>query len=177
MSKVMLRLCGDPLLRKRSRPVRVPVSKRVRALINDMFDTMQEEGGVGLAAPQVGQSIRLFVVHIPKEEKKIALINPRIVERSEELSPFVEGCLSVPGLEAEIVRPKRVTVRGLTPEGKWVEITDDGLLARAMQHEIDHLDGILFFDYLPEEEQRRIEPALKQIAREAQRRLRAAATG
>lgn len=177
MSTLYLRLCGDPILRKKARSVRVPISRRIRSLIDDMFDTMEKEGGVGLAAPQVGQSVRLFVVNIPKEGKKLALMNPRVVEQSKDLSSYVEGCLSVPGLEGEVVRPKRVTVRGLSPEGKWVEITDDGLLARAMQHEIDHLNGILFVDHLPEEERRQIEPALKQIAREAQRRMRAAAAG
>jgi peptide deformylase len=142
-----------------------------------MFDIMEEEAGVGLAAPQVGQLVRLFVARLPKDERKIALVNPRVTARSKELAPYSEGCLSVPGLEAEIIRPKQVTVRGLTPDGRRVEITDDGLLARVMQHEIDHLDGVLFFDYLPEEERRRIEPALKQIAREAKRRVKAAAIG
>jgi len=177
MNHLVVRLCGDPVLRKKARPVRLPLSRSVLALIEDMFATMHAEGGVGLAAPQVGHSIRLFVAEIPKEGKKIALANPRIVAYGQDLSPYVEGCLSVPGIEAEIIRPKQVTVRGLTPQMQWVEITDDGLLARAMQHEIDHLDGILFFDHLPDEERRRIEPALQEMAREAQRRARAAAAG
>jgi len=132
---------------------------------------------VGLAAPQVGHLVRLFVARLPKDERKIALVNPRITERTKELAPYSEGCLSVPGLEAEIIRPKGVTVRGLTPDGRRVEITDDGLLARVMQHEIDHLDGVLFIDYLPEEDRRRIEPALKQIKQEAKRRVKSTAVG
>jgi peptide deformylase len=177
MSKLIVRLCGDPVLRKKARPVRTPIPRSVQTLVDDMFETMEEEAGVGLAAPQIGRAVRLFVAEIPKDGPKIALINPRITARSKELAPYSEGCLSVPGLEAEILRPKEVTVRGLTPEGKQVEITDSGLLARVMQHEIDHLDGVLFIDYLTEEERRRIEPALKEIAREAKRRVKTAAVG
>jgi len=177
MSKLVLRLCGDPVLRKKARPVRTPVPRSIQRLVENMFETMEEEAGVGLAAPQGVENVRLFVAKLPKEGRRIALINPKVTARSKDLSPYVEGCLSVPGLEAEVIRPKEVTVRGLTPEGKSIEITDGGLLARVMQHEIDHLDGILFIDYLPEEERRRIEPALKEIAREAKRRVRTAAVG
>jgi len=177
MKKLVLRLCGDPILRRKARPVRLPVSRSVLNLIDGLFETMHAEGGVGLAAPQVGHSVRVFVAEIPSDGQKIALINPRVVARSEELAPYVEGCLSVPGVEGEVIRPRQVTVRGMTPDGKWIDIADDGLLARVMQHEIDHLDGILFVDHLPQEERHRIEPVLQRIAREAERRGRAAAAG
>jgi len=98
MSKLILRLCGDPVLRKKARPVRTPVPKSIRGLVDEMFEIMEEESGVGLAAPQVGHLVRLFVARLPKDERKIALVNPRITERTKELAPYSEGCLSVPGL-------------------------------------------------------------------------------
>ena len=112
-----------------------------------MFDTMYAEEGVGLAAPQVGVSERIIVIDPQQDElPAFALINPEIVEVSKETEKGEEGCLSIPGLRELVERSYRVVVRGLTPEGQRRELDVEGLPARILQHEIDHLDGILFID-------------------------------
>ncbi|MCK9555411.1 peptide deformylase [bacterium] len=132
---------GSEVLRKKAG--KVVWSEETRKLISDMFKTMREERGVGLAAPQVGKSARIIVIDIG--EGGVALVNPEITEkRGKETS--VEGCLSFPGIEFEIERAGEVEVRGLNDEGCEVNITACGLFARALQHEIDHLDGILIVD-------------------------------
>jgi peptide deformylase len=141
-----IRLLGDPVLRAAA--VRVEqVTDEVRALIADMFDTMYAEDGVGLAAPQVGLGMRVIVVD-PREEnvKPFALINPRILEFGALLDRAEEGCLSIPGLKEIVERPATVVVEGLDRAGEPVRIAAEGLLARILQHEVDHLDGILFID-------------------------------
>ncbi|HEX8432261.1 MAG TPA: peptide deformylase [Longimicrobium sp.] len=118
-------------------------------LIDDMFETMYEAHGIGLAAPQVGVSRRLIVVHVNEEgEEPFALLNPRVVEAGSSREKGEEGCLSIPGVSAYVDRPATVTVEGETPEGESVRIEADGMLARCLQHEIDHLDGVLFIDRL-----------------------------
>jgi peptide deformylase len=139
-------------------------------LIDAMFEAMEEEKGVGLAAPQIGQSLRVVVINTRQDRERIALINPKIVKESPETSEFTEGCLSVPGIEGLIIRPKAVKVRALTPEGKRVEISDDDLLARVLQHEIDHLNGILFVDRLSDQDKLRVQPDLDQLKRGAEPR-------
>lgn len=160
-----IRTYGDPVLEKKARAVRLPVSERVRKMISEMFETMDEESGAGLAATQIGELLRVVVVDTQKEGQRIALINPRIVGQSEELSEFNEGCLSIPGVEGVVVRPLTVKVRGLTPDGRQVEITDNDLFARVIQHEIDHLNGVLFVDRLDEESRRRVEDDLERVKR------------
>jgi peptide deformylase len=132
----------NPLLKKKARAVK-RVDNVVRALIADMIQTMHEAPGVGLAAPQVGRSIRLIVVDV--DDGPIALINPKIKKRSGE-QVFIEGCLSVPNLEAPVKRAERITVQGLTRYGKTATLEAEGLIATVLQHEIDHLDGKLFID-------------------------------
>jgi peptide deformylase len=143
-------ICPDPKLRKTARAVTPEDAEELRALIPDMFATMYKAPGIGLAAPQVGRLLRVIVVDVaPKEEPNpIALINPEIIAKSEEVAVQQEGCLSIPEQYAEITRPARVTVRYL--DEHWVkrEIEADGLLAACLQHEIDHLNGVLFVDYL-----------------------------
>jgi len=141
-----VRLLGDPVLRRTAQPVE-EVTDDTRALIADMFDTMYAEDGVGLAAPQVGVGQRVIVVD-PREEDVVpfALVNPVILERSAELERAEEGCLSIPGLKEIVERPARVTVQGLDGDGLEFTVTADGLLGRVLQHEIDHLDGVLFLD-------------------------------
>jgi peptide deformylase len=126
----------------------VPVlTPDVRTLITDMFDTMYTEEGVGLAAPQGGVGPRVIVVDPRQDEVKgFALVNPVVVERSSELDRAEEGCLSIPGLQEIVERPAQVTVEGLDPDGNIVRLAAEGLLARVLQHEIDHLDGVLFID-------------------------------
>ncbi|MFT9494280.1 peptide deformylase [Anaerosolibacter sp.] len=132
----------DPTLRKKSREIE-KIDQRIITLLDDMIDTMYEADGVGLAAPQVGVLKRMIVIDVG--EGIIELINPVIVESAGEQID-VEGCLSIPGITGEVKRPARVVVRGLNRSGKTIEIIGEELLARALCHEIDHLDGILFTD-------------------------------
>lgn len=141
-----VRLLGDAVLRQAARPV-AQITAETRALIADMFETMYAEDGVGLAANQVGVTERVIVVDPRDEEAQgFALVNPVILERSSEVDRAEEGCLSIPGLKEIVERPSRVVVEGLDPDGVTVRIAADDLLARILQHEIDHLDGVLFID-------------------------------
>lgn len=145
----------DPVLRRKARPV-TTFDKDLQTLIDDMVETMRAAPGVGLAAPQIGLSERLIVVEYYEREedeeneeapKKVwAVINPEIVKASEETLLGVEGCLSIPGLLGEVERHAEVHVRGLNRHGKPVKIKAKGWLARIFQHEIDHLNGVLFTD-------------------------------
>jgi peptide deformylase len=137
-------------LKARARPVKPTDDDVIRDLIPRMFATMYKAPGIGLAAPQVSQLLRLIVVDLVPNDKKepISLINPEIVAVSEELATREEGCLSLPGQYADITRPARVKVRYLDETGAKREIEGDGLLAACLQHEIDHLNGILFVDHL-----------------------------
>jgi peptide deformylase len=141
-----LRFMGDPVLREEAAPVE-GVTAELRTLIADMFDTMYAEEGVGLAAPQVGIGLRIIVVD-PREDdvEPFALINPSIVYFGDEVDRDEEGCLSIPGLKEIVERPTTVRVEATSPEGEPVSIAAEGLLARTLQHEVDHLDGILFLD-------------------------------
>ncbi len=138
--------CGHPVLRRKAKRVR-NVDDALLALIEDMKQTMVEAPGVGLAAPQLGESVRVIVVRADDEEDTEihALLNPHIAERSGQ-EGAMEGCLSLPTLRGEVPRAASVVAVGTTPEGGEISIHADGLLARALQHEIDHLDGVLFLD-------------------------------
>jgi len=144
-----------PILRQKAKRV-ARVDDSVRKLIDDMVDTMVAAPGVGLAAPQVGVGLRVLV--IKTDENLHALVNPEMVKgEGEQIGP--EGCLSVPGYVGEVKRFLRVVARGLNRHGKTVKVKGDGLLARAIQHEIDHLDGILFTDRLTSlDTLRKVEP-------------------
>jgi peptide deformylase len=133
-----------PVLREKAVEVK-EITPHVLSLLDDMVQTMYEAEGVGLAAPQVGISKRVIVVDIKDENGLLKLINPVIVERSGR-EKAVEGCLSFPNLAGEVDRDIQVTVNGQDPQGNSVQICASGLLARALQHEIDHLDGVLFVD-------------------------------
>jgi peptide deformylase len=137
---------GDDVLRQRAK--RVPqVDNSIDRLVEDMMETMRDSGGVGLAAPQVGVSLRVVVIGIPGEEV-IVLINPEIVKRSGERR-VTEGCLSVPGYWAEVTRSLSVTAKGHDLQGRQVRIkAKDDLLAQALEHEIDHINGVLYIDHL-----------------------------
>lgn len=139
----------DPILRNKS--VRVPeVDRSITRLVKDMIETMQEEGGVGLAAPQVGRNIRLIVLQMPDEEP-FALVNPEITKREGERE-IIEACLSIPGYEGLVRRSVAVTARAMDENGKHLRIKASGLLAQALEHEIDHLDGILYPDHIEDED-------------------------
>ena len=140
----------DPILRKKCEPLE-KVDGDTKKLMDDMLETMYAAPGIGLAAVQVGILKRLVVIDISKgEEKKkpIFLINPQIIHQSEKTSVYEEGCLSLPGQFAEIERPEKCTVKYIDYNGKEKDLKADGLLATCIQHEVDHLNGILFIDYL-----------------------------
>jgi peptide deformylase len=143
-------LVPEPILKTRARPVGANDMERVRALVPRMFATMYRAPGIGLAAPQVGVGLRFAVVDLMADDKPapIVLINPEVLARSEELATREEGCLSLPGQYADVTRPARVTVRHTDADGVRRQIEADGLLAACLQHEIDHLDGVLFVDHL-----------------------------
>lgn len=144
MAPYSIRMVGDPVLRQRAHEV-TTIDGRLAKLADDMIVTMYEAPGVGLAAPQVGVEKRLFVYDVGEGPKTV--VNPEIVESDGEWA-FEEGCLSVPGLSWEIVRPKQVHLRGLDLDGNEVDVEADEILARAFQHEIDHLDGVLLLERL-----------------------------
>ena len=133
---------GDEILYKKCKAV-VKFDEKLHILLDDMYETMQSRDGVGLAAPQVGILKRAVVIDVG--DGKIELINPEIVEESGEQTGS-EGCLSVPGVFGEVTRPNVVTVKAQDRDGKWLKITGKELLARAVCHEIEHLDGKLFLD-------------------------------
>lgn len=130
------------LLRRRAKPVG-KVSADVRALIDDLIATMREASGLGLAAPQIGVSRRLFVAEV--EDRVHVFVDPEILTREGEVVG-TEGCLSIPGLVADVPRAERIVVRGKNRRGRGITLDAEGLLARVIQHEVDHLDGILFLD-------------------------------
>ena len=137
----------DPVLAKRGEEVTV-FDDKLKTLVDEMFESMYAAQGIGLAAPQIAISQRITVIDVSfgKDEKdKIALVNPQIV-KSEGRQVEEEGCLSLPEIREKVVRAERVTVRAQDVKGEWFEVEGDELLARALQHEIDHLDGILFID-------------------------------
>lgn len=137
-----IRKIGDEILTKISKPV-VNFDKRLHILLDDMYETMQKHEGVGLAAPQVGILRRAFVVEV--EDKFIEAVNPEIIEESGEQTDK-EGCLSVPEEYYEVTRPNVVTIKAQDRNGKEFTVTGEGLLARALRHEYDHLNGILFIE-------------------------------
>tara|TARA_B100001248_G_scaffold139664_1_gene104856 strand:+ start:6811 stop:7335 length:525 start_codon:yes stop_codon:yes gene_type:complete len=150
MSKKSIIIEPDPLLRKKSDNVE-KIDNDLRKLLDDMLETMYEAPGIGLAGVQVGVLKRLIVIDIAKEDQKknpLFLINPKITFKSENTSVYEEGCLSLPGHFAEIERPAECHLKYLDYYGKEKNLKADGLLATCIQHEIDHLNGILFIDYL-----------------------------
>ena len=136
---------GNPVLRQKAHPVG-KIDTEVKQVCESMVEAMIRANGVGLAAPQIGVPKRIIVLDLDGDFH--ILINPELVETSGEEDESQEGCLSVPGVEALVVRKRRACVRGITLDGKETEVEGEGLIARALQHEIDHLNGILFIDHL-----------------------------
>lgn len=169
---------GDTVLRKRAKTIE-PGHPNLQKLIDDMFETMYESSGVGLAAPQIGQSIRLFVVdgqpfNEDEEEAdkdpslegfKKVFINPEMLEEEGDEWAFEEGCLSIPGIRADVYRPEKITIKYL--DADWQEHTEafEGMAARIIQHEYDHLEGKLFTDYLPTLKRQLLKKKLADIAK------------
>jgi peptide deformylase len=164
-----IRIYPDPFLRKNALQVD-GIDDSIRTLIKDMFIIMEEAGGIGLAAPQVGVSKRVITVSInEKKFNRLALVNPVIEYSAEEKELMEEGCLSIPGINADVRRPSRVVVKGITRSGRMVEITAEHLLARVLQHEIDHLNGVLFIDRVSSQERSRIQEDLQALQKQPAR--------
>jgi len=150
MSTRPILIIPDPKLRAISEPVG-RINSEIKKLVEDMFETMYDAPGIGLAAIQVGVDKRVVTIDIAREgqdKQPMALINPQIIAASEEMSVYSEGCLSIPEYYEEVERPARVTVRFEDIEGAVREVEADGLFATCVQHEIDHLNGVLFIDHL-----------------------------
>ncbi len=160
MAILKLEKYGSPVLREKALPV-TKVDDEIRELVKNMIETMYAEGGVGLAAPQVGVSKRIIIVDT-EEQGIIVLVNPAIIKREGETKEE-EGCLSVPGIYSPVRRSSTVTVEALDLEGNKVRISQEGSLAVALQHEIDHLEGYLFIDRLSPAKRLMIKDQLKEI--------------
>jgi len=146
MAVIPIRLFPDPILKQKSKRVRI-IDGSIQKLISDMFETIHSvPGRVGLAAPQIGIPLRVIVIGLPEEED-IAIINPEIVRRRGERL-IDEGCLSLPGYFGQVKRAESVTVKGRDQNGKEIRIKADGLMAQALEHEIDHINGKLYLDHL-----------------------------
>ena len=163
---------GDPVLRTEAAEVTV-FDDNLRALVRDMFETMYHADGIGLAAPQIGLSTRVIVVDLRRQDEddpepqRIAIVNPVVTWESKEVEKQTEGCLSIPGLEEVVRRPAQVRVEGQDPDGNDIVIEADDLFGRALQHEIDHIDGILFVDRVSPLKRRMLLKKWKKIEAEA----------
>ncbi|SFU18286.1 peptide deformylase [Mesorhizobium sp. YR577] len=158
----------DPLLRQLSKPLE-RVDDSLRKLADDMLETMYDAPGIGLAAIQIGEPLRMLVIDLAKEDEKPApqvFINPEVLESSEDRSVYEEGCLSIPDYYAEVERPASVRVKFLDRDGKEQEVTADGLLATCLQHEIDHLNGVLFIDHISKLKRDMVVKKFKKLAKD-----------
>ena len=164
------RICkyGEKILEKKARAVTMKEIKNdLPGIIRDMFETMDAVGGVGLAANQINLNLRLFVIKIQKEDEdlRIVLVNPELAESSGSMREE-EGCLSLPGLFARVRRFSRVKVRALNEKGLPIELNAEGMFSKALQHELDHLDGIVFTDRLPFLTRLKLKPTLLKLKRQ-----------
>jgi peptide deformylase len=160
MAPYTIRVFGDPVLKRRAADV-TDINGAIARLADDMFATMYDAHGAGLAAPQIGVQKRLFVYDI--DDEPIVIVNPVIAETRGEWT-YLEGCLSVPGLSWEIVRPKEVLLTGYDLDGNEVQVEADELEARVFQHELDHLDGVLLLDHLDDDQRKEAKKVLRERA-------------
>ncbi|TIT02830.1 MAG: peptide deformylase [Mesorhizobium sp.] len=168
MSIKPLIILPDPILRQVSKPVE-RVDGALRKLADDMLETMYDAPGIGLAAIQVGDPLRMLVIDLAKEDETPAphvFINPEVLESSDQRSVYEEGCLSIPDYYAEVERPAAVRVKYLDREGKLQEIEAEGLMATCLQHEIDHLNGVLFIDHISKLKRDMVVKKFKKLARD-----------
>jgi peptide deformylase len=174
MAQLPIKTFPDPVLRQRARRIK-EIDPKLQKLIDDMIETLHSCAGVGLAAPQVGESVRLVIIEIPGEEV-LTLINPEVIRRKGEFFA-TEGCLSIPGYRAEVKHSEMVKVKAIDREGNEIRIKGEDLLAQAMEHEIDHLNGVLFIDHLESlDELEKIPPDEPATAEEAKQDKSATAT-
>jgi peptide deformylase len=167
MSIVPITMCGDKILRKKATKVS-EIDDKIVGIIANMFETMRNASGIGLAANQIGLNKQIFVVDVsPVEDyekyKPLAMINPKIISKSDETISMEEGCLSIPELRAEVIRPKSIFVSFFDVNMKEHTIEADELFARVIQHEYDHLQGVLFIDYFDDEMKKRYKKHLEKI--------------
>ena len=167
MALLPITLIGDKILRKKAAPVK-EIDMKTIELIKDMFDTMRNASGIGLAATQVGADKSIFVIDISvveghEDTKPIVFINPKIIHRSEKKKVIEEGCLSIPDIRADVERPEAVTITYYDTDMKDCAIEADGLLARVIQHEYDHLQGILFTDLIDSELKKKLNKEIIKI--------------
>ncbi|WP_305785959.1 peptide deformylase [Symbioplanes lichenis] len=163
MSVIPIRLIGDPVLRRPAAPV-TSFDAELRTLVRDLNETLAESRGAGLAAPQIGVGLRVFAINkdLPGNDKQLDhLVNPVLEFPDEEEQSGPEGCLSIPGIYLDTKRRMNVLAKGYTQHGDPVQVVGDGILSRCMQHETDHLDGILFVDRRTPEEQERLLTTLR----------------
>lgn len=168
--KLPLTYYGDPLLRQKGEEIG-EITPEIVQLAHDMIETMRASNGVGIAAPQVGKSLRLFIICDEKvgPDGEILLgepeviLNPTLTAPSQESASMVEGCLSIPGVRVEVVRPLKIQIRYQNLKGEWIEEEATDFRARVIMHENDHINGVLMIDRTSEKERRRIEPLLKKI--------------
>jgi peptide deformylase len=154
---------GNKTLRQTAEEVK-NINQETIEFINTMFNIMYSAKGIGLAAPQVNISKRIFVIDVEMYKgPSIALINPQIISKSSETEPYEEGCLSIPEITGKIYRPSKISIKGITPDEKEVQIDADGIFARVIQHELDHLNGILFIDHLEDYIRKELTSELKKI--------------
>ena len=177
---------GNPVLRNDSTEV-TKITLEHHQLVKDMIDTMYDEKGIGLAAPQIGQNIRMFVIDTNFDKEAVyetageialspkmpfAIFNPKITKTYGDDFAYEEGCLSVPEINADVIRPERIQLQGMTLDGETFDLECGGLLARCAQHEIDHLDGVLFVDRINPNDQKRISSKLKKLQQKTEKKLR-----
>jgi len=159
-----IHILGDPVLRQRTRAVET-FDEGLQTLVHDMYETMLEADGIGLAAPQIGIEQRLLVVGIPLDDDSVklaAFVNPEIVATRDRCT-MEEGCLSIPGIRADVERPSRIQLKWQDIDGSERKAWFEDLEARVLQHEIDHLDGKLFIDYLKPEDRAALQPAITRL--------------
>lgn len=167
MSILPITVFGDDILRKKAAPI-TDINDDLILIVRNMFVTMHNANGIGLAANQVGVNRRVFIIDLSPVEgyekfKPLTMINPKIVSKSDELEPYEEGCLSIPELKAEVIRPKGIEISFYDIDMKEHKIVVDDLVARVIQHELDHLNGILFIDHLDDETKKKIKKHLNKI--------------
>ncbi|MCB1420342.1 MAG: peptide deformylase [Notoacmeibacter sp.] len=161
-------LLPDPILRTVSKPLE-RIDDGVRKFAADMLETMYDAPGIGLAAIQVGEPLRMLTIDLSKEDEERAphiFINPEILATGDEASVYEEGCLSIPDYYAEVERPAQITVNYLDLEGRQQTITADGLMATCLQHEIDHLNGVLFIDHISRLKREMVVKKFRKLAKE-----------
>ena len=161
MPKLQICKYGDQVLRRKTEPV-AEINDDIKKLVSDMFETMYAAPGVGLAAPQVGISLRICVIDVKLDGKSnpLVMINPEIIEGDNKVLAE-EGCLSFPGVYENVKRYEKVVAECTDLKGKRIKVKGEGFLAKAIQHEIDHLDGKLFIDYLPDFKRKSVEKEIK----------------